>query len=771
MKSVMRGLCSPRLAGAILLGAGLGWTPLPTAGADFGGFSSAPSPDLAAPGLPGGEGAATTVALWLDRTTTPPGSTVLAGIHLRMKEGWHIYWRNPGDSGMATAVEWRLPPGVTAGEIQWPPPEIHSAGGIVSYTYSHEVTLLVPLTVASNVPPGALELKASVNWLECLEACVPGGGEVSAPLTVGPRARSSEHAPTLAEWRARVPRPRPALAATARWEGDLTGEEATLVITGKTLPDFTPTDFWAYGDDDYAINPRPAERAVGDGRFTLRKKASRFTEEWPRQLAGLLVQTDSDGRAEKAFEVTLIPGGEPAASAAEPPASGTRTAAPPPSGASRSAPPPPAPAPEKHSLGFILALAFLGGLILNVMPCVLPVIALKILGFVQQSQESPGRVRKLGLAYGAGVLASFLTMALVVIGVQQAGGGASWGMQMQNPYFRLALLLVVVLVALNLFGVFEINLSGQALGAASKLASREGCPGAFLNGVLATALGTSCTAPFLAVAVGFAFTQSAAVVLLLFLTIGAGLAFPYVLLSWHPAWLKFLPKPGPWMGRFKVAMGFPMLGTAVWMFEFTAPAYGETGVLWLGMFLVTVAVIAWIWGEFVQRGARRKGLARGIALALAAGAYAFILEGQLHWRRPVGPAAGGDAVVRDVPGGLEWHAWSPEAVARARKAGHVVLVDFTAKWCPNCRYNKKVAIDIPEVRQKLAALNGIVFRADFTNRDPRIARALKEHDRAGVPLVLVYPADPARPPLVLPPILTPGIVLEALEQAGEPKHG
>jgi thiol:disulfide interchange protein DsbD len=369
----------------------------------------------------------------------------------------------------------------------------------------------------------------------------------------------------------------------------------------------------------------------------------------------------------------------------------------------------------------------------------------------------------LGLLYAVGVVASFEVLAGMVIAVQGAGGAASWGMQMQNPYFRLALTVVVMLVALNLFGLFEITLGSSALGSAAGLAAKEGGWGAFFNGVLATALATPCTAPFLTVALGFAFTQSAGVILLMFAATAVGLAAPYVLLSWRPEWLRFLPKPGAWMERFKVAMGFPMLATGVWLFDLTAPSFGEGGVLWLGLVLVVVALAAWIWGEFVQRGVRRQGLAMAACGALLLSGYVVGLEGQLHWRKP-SPLTAGGTVIRDSPDGIEWRAWSSAAVEQARAAGHPVLVDFTARWCLTCKSNKKLAIDVPPVRARLKQLDAVSFRADNTDPNPAITAELKRYERAGVPLVLLFPAKPDEPPFVLPALLTQSIVLDYLSK-------
>ena len=414
-------------------------------------------------------------------------------------------------------------------------------------------------------------------------------------------------------------------------------------------------------------------------------------------------------------------------------------------------------------LPLMLLYAFIGGLILNIMPCVLPVIALKILGFVGESRSDPRHVRKLGLVYAFGVLVSFLVLAAVVIGVKSAGHHAGWGMQFGSPVFVVCLTTLVMLVALNLFGVFEVTLGGRALNAAGGLASKHGAAGAFFNGVLATALATPCTAPFLSIALGFAFAQKAPVILLMFLAVGVGLAAPYVVLSWNPAWLKFLPKPGAWMEKFKIAMGFPLLVTAVWLFNLAAGSYGGR-VLWLGVFLVLVAFAAWVFGEFVQRGRTRKGLALVIALILLAGGYAYALESQLRWREPVA-ATVTTGSLKESADGIDWQRWTPEAVAQARADGHPVLVDFTADWCLTCQVNKKTSIEIPSVRAKLKSLNAVALLGDYTRFPDNITTELNRFNRAGVPLVLVYPKNPDAQPIVLPEILTPGIVLDALDRA------
>ncbi len=422
-----------------------------------------------------------------------------------------------------------------------------------------------------------------------------------------------------------------------------------------------------------------------------------------------------------------------------------------------------------------IGLGFLGGLILNVMPCVLPVIALKILGFVRQSGNTPREVRKLGLVYALGVWVSFMILAGVVIGVKATAGFAGWGMQFANPVFLVALTTLVLLVALSLFGVFEINITGRALDSAGELTRREGPVGSFFNGALAVALATPCTAPFLAPALGYAFTTNALTILVVFTAIAAGLAAPYVLLSLQPAWLRFLPKPGSWMERFKVAMGFPMLAAALWLYSLSATRhFGGAGPLWLGLYLVGVALAAWIWGEFVQRGRRHRSVAMVISALVAASAYGVVLEHELHWRTPVPAAAalvrGGDAssLISGAPvegDQIAWRPWSHQAIEAARRQGRPVFVDFTADWCLTCIRNERAAINVPAVRERLLKVNAVPLQADYTLYPPAITKELQRFERAGVPLVLVYPKNPSRDPLVLSEWLSQDEVLKALDQA------
>ena len=686
---------------------------------------------------------ATTAKLLLSHSEAKPGTTVTTGLELTMDDGWHTYWINPGEAGIATSVEWTLPKGVSAGPIQWPTPDKFTALGSTGYGYHGKTILLVPLTITSDAALGQATISGKVSWLECKVLCVPRDQSVSATLTIAGSDARLVDAAKLDAVRETLPKTDAELTVKAVWDGEAKEDERSLLIEFDAGQADNDADFFAMPSEAFEVSPESEVTAIDGGRVRIRKTVSKYEGAWPSELAGLAVRYLEDQAKTEAFEVrfpvdSITSGG-----------AGTTMAQPMPSAG--------------QSLWQMLFYAFLGGLILNVMPCVLPVISLKILGFVNQSSESPGRVRLLGLLYGGGVVVSFLALAGVVIGVKSGGALASWGMQMSNPQFVVLLTVLILLVSLNLFGLFEVTLGSIGVAAGS-VAGREGAGGAFFNGVLATVLATPCTATFLAPALGFAITQTAAVILLIFVTVALGLAFPYVVLSWNPKWLRFLPKPGPWMERFKVAMGFPMLATGIWLFTVSIEYYGGR-VLWFGIFLTVIAMAAWVFGEFFQRGTRRRGLALCIAGALALGGVVFGLEGQMQWRTPVDPSQAKAGVVQDIPGGIRWHRWSPEAVAEAREAGQPVLVDFTAKWCLTCIANKKTSLDIESVRTVLADKNIKAFRADFTRRPDDISKELRRRGRAGVPRVLVFPSDKAEQPEMLPELLTPDIVLTALRKA------
>jgi thiol:disulfide interchange protein DsbD len=668
----------------------------------------------------------TKVRLLLSADSARAGDTIWAGLEMDMPPPWHTYWVNGGDAGEATRIQWILPAGLTAGQINWPiPSKLTEPAGdtpLVTYVYTNTVVLLTPITLAKDLHPGPLEVKAVAHWMECSEICVFASNTNQAMLTVADTAKPSADARFLEQWLQKVPPRASPGEASASWAGfGSASNSRPLTIEWKT--NAAPADFYPYADTNFDVGGVTTTLDGGTNSARLEKIVRTNNNEWPSHVAGILV-----GKLDSA---------EPIGVEVDLPITGQSAAA------TTATIPPAAPG----SLATVLLLAFVGGLILNFMPCVLPIIALKILGFVKQSAETPGRARNMGLVYGLGVMCSFLVLAGLAIGVQHAGGVANWGDAFRNPHFQVALTVLMTLIALNLFGVFEITLSSRAAGAAVGLASRQGASGAFFNGVLATVLATPCTAPFLGAALAFAFTQSASVILCVFAAAGLGFAFPFVLLCAQPRWLKLLPKPGAWMEKFKNAMGFPMLATAVWLMWLSANASDE--VLWLGEFLVILALAAWIWGEFVQRGTRLKGLAAAICVALIAADVGLLVE------------------TRPSPDSIVWQTWSPQAVEEAQRAGHPVLVDFTAKSCLTCQVNKRTSLEITRTRAKLKQIGGVALMGDFTREDPAIANELHQFNRGGVPLVLVYSKDISKPPETLPVILSPSIVLDALTKAAE----
>ena len=689
----------------------------------------------------------TQASLLLNVASAKPGDTILAGVHLKMDAEWHTYWKNSGASGIATSIKWELPNGISAGEIQWPVPKKLPPDDLTTYAYEDEVMLLVPLTLSAGVKTGPQVLTASVSWLECKDKCIPGSAEISATLNVGAETKTSPEAATILAWQKKLPGSAESFHPHAWWESQTTNDSRGLILewdsrlAGGGLWEsggFTEADFFPLASDDFEVQGEVLRLHSNPAKLQIRKSLKKFHGDWPREISGLLLHKFD--KEASAYETTLT---------IEQSSSSASTAV----------------VSLEQPLLKMLIYAFIGGLILNIMPCVLPVIALKILGFVAESKSDPRHVRKLGLIYALGVLASFLALAVLVLSVKAAGHRAGWGMQFSSPEFMVVLTTLVTLVGLNLFGVFEVTLSGGVMGAAGNLASKQGAPGAFFNGVLATVLATPCTAPFLGVSLGFAFAQTAPITVLMFLTVGMGLAFPYVVLTWQPGWLKFLPKPGAWMEKFKIAMGFPILATAFWLFSLVSIYYGERA-WWLGIFLIIVSLAAWMFGEFVQRGSRRRGLATALVVILLVVGYVGVVEGRLRWRE-VEKETTGATLQKENADGVDWQRWSHEAIDNARVEGRPVLVDFTAKWCLTCNTIVKPALESASVRKRLKELNAVTLLADYTRFPPEITEELARFGRAGVPMVLIYPKNPAAPPVVLPEALTPGTVLDALEQASK----
>ncbi len=701
----------------------------------------------------------TSARMLLSHEVARPGETVTVALELASAPLWHTYWRNAGDAGMPTTVQWDLPDFIKPQPIQWPVPHKLTLLDVSAYSYEGTEHILIPLAISADAKPGTIQIKAAVDWLECEKTCVPQNTNLVATLTIGPESKASANTGLIEKAAEQVPK-KASFPVAAKWEKSDKANARTLVVEWTPEGTVKKPDFFPFESDNYLIEAA-TEAQAGGGKVSLKKIVTLAdgVTEWPQTIAGVIV-VDSTAKDPVGFDVSLEFPKETAAAGITPTA-GTQAVQ---FGNS----------PAPRSLWAVLGIAFLGGLILNIMPCVLPVIALKILSFVNQSGSSPGRTRQLGLIYALGVLASFTVLAGMVIAVKGAGNTASWGMQLQSPVFLVVMTTLVLLISLNLFGVFEITLGGKTMGAASELASKEGPAGAFFNGILATVLGTSCTAPFLTAAIAYALGQPAHVTVLVFLMMGLGLAFPYVLLTWNPKLLKLLPRPGAWMEKFKVAMGFPMLATAVWLYSVSVEGhFGNRGAFSLAVYLLLIALALWVFGAFVQKGTSRKPFAKPLSLAICIGVLAvavgFVLERELRWRNPDYAANFPGGVESESNSGITWQKWSPEAVAKARAEGRPVLVDFTAKWCPNCLVNKRTSIEIESVRKRLKEIDAVTLIGDFTRRDALIAQELIRFERGAVPLVLIYPANSNEPPMILPEILTPDIVLHALERAAGKK--
>lgn len=662
-----------------------------------------------------------------------PGQTLYMVTEFDIPAGVHIYWRNPGQVGLPTTIMLVAPTNmISVGPTRWPPPQLFEEAGMVTFGYTGRVQILTPLRVTHTATAGSLELVTSASWLECGTECVPGQYTTTNRVVIGSEAEPDTGAELAARLVQELPDPAAPVPLNATCQGP---DKHRLVI--EWAPDAALESAFFFPDAQPGLEldlTRCRFLRLAPDRARVELSLSGTSAARLDRVTGQLVERlrGPDGVTVRVAEVVLE----------------VRDA------------------PGHASIGILklLVLAFIGGLILNAMPCVFPVIALKVLALVQQRGEAPGHAARHGLASAMGVLVSFLVLALAVILMQKAGRITSWGMHMQSRQFTLILTVVVTLVALNLFGVFEVWLSGRVMGRAAALASRPGLAGAFFNGMLATVLATPCTAPVLAPAVGFALTQSPPVILVTFLACGLGLATPYLVFGFKPGLLKFLPAPGLWLARLKVALGFPMLGTAVWLFWLTARRYGPDAGLWLGLFLVAVAFGAWVWGEFSQRGQRHRTLAKLFSVAVVLVAYVFVLEHRMHWRSPAKTAsvsANSSATQADAL----WQPWSREAVMTARAAGRPVIVDFTADWCVTCKYNKLVALDTPEVCQRIQQLGVLALVADATDGDPEVLAELRRFGRAGVPLVVVYPKSTNTEPIVLPTLLTKSAVLEALDAA------
>ena len=668
-----------------------------------------------------------------------PGQPLTVALRIKHRDGWHTYWRNPGDSGLPTTIEWKLPAGWTAGEIEWPTPHALPVGPLVNHGYEGEILLPVAIAVPRDVAAGEAKIAARADWLVCKETCIPEGADLDLALPVSASAGAHpKWGAAIDAARAASPRPLAGWTVTATGEGP----RVKLALTPPPgTPDPGKVHFFPY--DERRIEPSSPQKLAreGDAHVLTLPVAYQLAPGFTR-VAGVITASAGFGGAVKAATLDV-------------PLSGSIVAGPKPAEA-----PPPALLPPRQanavpmSLALAALLAFVGGMILNLMPCVLPVLSIKVLGFAEH-HDSKATMRREGLWYGAGVVLTFLALAAALLALRAAGEELGWGFQLQSPGVVSALAVLFFVLALNLSGVFEF---GQLAPASVRgWTAKNRTLDAFGSGILAVVVASPCTAPFMGAALGFALAQPPAETLAVFIALGLGMALPYVALAWFPAWRRVLPRPGAWMVRFKQFLAFPLYATVAWLAWVLGAQLDVDAMLRLAVLLVAVAFALWAWHASRTGGSRVWKVA-----AIAAAAAALVVAKPLATAEP-GPVSSADASTGATAG--HWTPYTPAKLAQLA-AGGPVFVDFTAAWCVTCQVNKRLVLTDPSIVSAFGQRKVTLMRADWTRRDPGITRALAALGRNGVPVYVLY--RPGQEPLLLPEVLTTTIVHDALATLGGP---
>ncbi|HHL43230.1 MAG TPA: thiol:disulfide interchange protein [Hellea balneolensis] len=652
-----------------------------------------------------------------------PGQDIYLALSFRLEPHWHTYWRNAGGPGNPVDIRWEIPQGAKVGPFIWPLPIIVHTGPIVNYAFEDRLLLPMPFHVPENVKPGEeLKLNAEAAYLVCYQVCLPEMANLTLSLKVGDPVIDGRWDANIKREIAKAPKSTTSIKAGAA----LSDQVLKLDFAGPFFEGANIRNPYFFPYEQDLINADQEQKSTKrPNGLTLEAAAGFLLEDGlEKDVAGVLaldIQTQT-GWVRKGFELTAKKGKVFFAGPSHP---------------KQSTP----------SLGLVAAIfgAFLGGLILNLMPCVFPVLSMKALGFAKTAHADPKLVRTHGWLYTMGVIISFLTLAGLLLILKSAGAGLGWGFQLQNPVLVAALSLLFLLVALNLFGMFEFG--GRLQNAGAGLSESGGHKGAFFTGVLAVVVASPCTAPFMAGALGFAFTQSAFVTLVIFLSLAIGFALPFLALSHAPGLLNRLPKPGAWMDTFKQALAFPMLATSIWLVWVLTGLTGADGLA-----LALLAMLLVVFAIWLHRHGR--GFTKALAVISVMAGLAII--GSLK----VGASSKHDAETTTTS------AWSRQAVADARAEGHVVFVDFTADWCVTCKVNEKLFLNRKSTRDLFKANNVKVLIADWTRKDEMIAAELARHGRSGVPLYLVYPPGKAQvKPAILPQTLSKATLERAIKAA------
>ncbi|MGD0735735.1 MAG: thioredoxin family protein [Terracidiphilus sp.] len=645
-----------------------------------------------------------------------PGESAEAGLYFKLEPGWHVYWKNAGDSGEPPHIHWTLPEGITAGPLQFPAPKRLPLGPLMDFGYEDEVLFSLNLDVSKSAKRGPVALHAKVDWLVCREVCIPGKAELevdrAVPYEAGEVIQVSPDSDIFKRLDGRIPKPLPA-TAKAIFQPSPTGFRLA-VETGQreSYAEFFPAD------QDIVDNPAPQTvTPTAKGLVLDLKKDANLTAN-PAQLKGVLELSGG-----QAYEIAANPGA----------VSGAVTA-----GAGSLA---------WGLLGRATGLAFIGGLLLNLMPCVFPVLFLKGLALVHTGHKELHNLRAHGFVYAAGILVSFWVLVGALLGLRAAGATLGWGFQFQSPVFLALMAGLLFFLGLSLAGQFEIGLTLTSAG--GSLAQKQGYTGSFFTGVLAVVVATPCTAPFMGAAIGYALAQSPVVTFAVFTALALGLAAPYVALTLQPAWTRLLPKPGAWMEVLRQAVAVPIFATVIWLAWSLTSGYGAGLLVSLLGSLLLLAVAGWFLGRWP---AKRWATVVAALIVLAVIAVSVVAPKKLE-------AAPESSTATAVHGA--WEPWTAEAVSRYQAQGRPVFVDFTASWCLSCQVNERVALQQPQVQQAFKDANVALLKADWTRGDDAITKALTAMGRSGVPAYALYVPGQSDPQL-LPEALTPGIVTDAL---------
>ncbi len=689
-----------------------------------------------------------------DVASVQPGGTVTVAVRLTLDAGWHTYWSNPGDAGLPLKVKWTLPAGVTAGPLQFPTPRLTPQPPLMSYGYETEVLVLTELSVPANAAGGGtLAIAGTAEWLACAEICLPASGPLALSLSVSSATGSAtKWASALAATRAQLP------DTTSPWQTRSwpTATGYVLLLTPRASASATLIKPYLFVDSANIIEyplPQRITRA-GDTVFIALPRAA-LSPKAAVQLSGI-VTADVSAREPRSWRVTApvstdVPRGVRAradtllASAAALEIGGVGAVL-----AAGDTGPASVPDPGADmTLIAAIVFAFIGGLLLNLMPCVFPVLSVKVLALLDHGgMDDPAHGRKHGLAFGAGVLLSFWALAGVLMALRAGGESLGWGFQLQAPAVVALLALLMFALGLNLSGVFEIGLSLTRLGAAG---SGRGYGDSLLTGGLAVLVAAPCTAPFMGAALGFALVQPAFIGLMVFTALGVGLALPFVALASAPKLLRFLPRPGPWLETLKQLFAFPLYATVVWLLWVLGQQAGIDALAMVLLAMIVLALGAWLWARGVRSDRR---VMRSTAAVLMLAAVVAATTAALRAEPPA-------AVAVSAPG---WEPYTAARVSELRQAGRPIFIDFTAAWCLSCQVNERVALRTEAVQRAFSSANVALLKADWTSRDSAITNVLASFGRSGVPLYVLYPAGTGAA-TILPAVLTPGMVVSAVQKA------